>query len=453
MSNIDITSDKLKLKTIISYTLGGIADNTIFVMIVTFLMLYYTDTVGIPAATVATIFLITRIWDTFSDLIWGWVFDNTHTRWGKFRPWMLFGGVVCAFSLVATYSVPDLSMGGKIAWVYLTYFMLSTSYTSFDVPYWALSTVITRDAEERNRLVFITRTAAMGGQWLTSLITLPLLALLSNSWSKLSVIYGIFFLICAIINFKNTKEINPEECKAHRHSPSVYGELFTKNKPLVILMSFWFIFNLVISSRVGFGLYYFKYVFNSDAAMASYLGLSTGLALLGALVTASLSHKLGKLNLCRLTSALLGLSCIMLFFLGHVNAWTGVVLQSIPGFFLGMLGVVLGAMLPDTVAWHEYKEKKRVEGMIFSLNLFQLKLSGAIGGATTGYILAFVNYVPNTQQSEFTLAGINASFTLIPGILFLISTIILTFYELSERKNAEVSHELKLRDSLQRGAA
>lgn len=445
--------NKLKLKTIVSYALGGIADNTIFVMIVTFLMLYYTDTVGIPAGTVATIFLITRIWDTFSDLIWGWIFDNTRTRWGKFRPWMLFGGIACAFSLIATYSVPDLSLSGKIAWVYLTYFMLSTSYTSFDVPYWALSTVITRDSAERNRLVFVTRTAAMCGQWLASLITLPLLALLSNSWSKLAIIYGVFFLICAIINFTNTHEIHSEEHKAQRHSPGVYAELFTKNRPLVILMSFWFIFNLVISSRVGFGLYYFKYVFNSETAMASYLGLSTGLALLGALVTAYLSHKLGKLNLCRLTSVLLGVTCIALFFLGHVNAWAGVLLQSLPSFFLGILGVVLGAMLPDTVAWHEYKEKKRVEGMIFSLNLFQLKLSGAIGGAATGYILAFINYVPNTQQSVFTLNGINASFTLIPGVLFLISTVILTFYELSEHRNIEVSRELKLRDSQSGGIA
>ncbi|WP_336218353.1 glycoside-pentoside-hexuronide (GPH):cation symporter [Citrobacter amalonaticus] len=444
-------SEKLRLKTVVSYTLGGIADNTIFVMIVTFLMLYYTDTVGIPAATVATIFLITRIWDTFSDLIWGWIFDNTRTRWGKFRPWLLFGGIACALSLIATYSVPALSMTGKIAWVYLTYFMLSTSYTSFDVPYWALSTVLTRDSDARNRLVFITRTAAMCGQWLASLITLPLLALMSNSWSRVSVIYALFILICAIINFMNTREIKTAEHTSPHHSPKVYGELLTKNRPLIILMSFWFIFNLVISSRVGFGLYYFKYIFNSETAMASYLGLSTFLALIGAVVTAPLSHKLGKLNLCRLTSVLLGLTCIILFFQKNSTASSGVLLQSLPSFFLGMLGVVLGAMLPDTVAWHEYTEKKCVEGMIFSLNLFQLKLSGAIGGSATGYILAFVNYVPNAQQGAFTLNGINASFTLIPGILFLLSTFILAFYDLSERRNKEVSLELKLRDGSARG--
>lgn len=450
----EIKSDKLKLKTIISYTLGGIADNTIFVMIVTFLMLYYTDTVGIPVATVATIFLITRIWDTFSDLIWGWIFDNTRTRWGKFRPWMLFGGIACAFSLIATYSVPDLSLTGKIVWVYLTYFMLSTSYTSFDVPYWALSTVLTRDSAERNKLVYITRTAAACGQWLASLITLPLLAILSNSWSKVSIVYGVFFLICAIINVKNTREIqSPEQHKTQRHSPAVYGELLTKNKPLVILMLFWFIVNLVISSRVGFGLYYFKYIFHSETAMASYLGLSTFLALLGAMITAPLSKKLGKLNLCRLTSVLLGLTCIMLFFLEQTSAWSGVLLQSLPSLFLGMMGVVLGAMLPDTVAWHEYKEKKRVEGMIFSLNLFQLKLSGAIGGSATGFILAFVNYVPNAQQDAFTLDGINASFTIIPGTLFLISTFILMFYELTEHKNQEISLELTSRDNQVRGIA
>ena len=440
------SGNELSYKTILSYMLGGIADNFIFVMIVTFLMIYYTDSVGIPAATVATIFLVTRIWDTFSDLVWGWLFDNTHTRFGKFRPWLLFGGIACAVSLIATFSVPKMSMTATIIWAYVTYFLLSMSYTSFDVPYWALATVITRDPVSRNKVVLATRVGAMCGQWLASLITLPLLALLAHSWSAVGVVYGAFFLICALVNFMNTKEIVVTK-KKESHSFRLYFELLKNNRPLIILMSFWFIFNFVISARVGFGLYYFKYIFHSESAMASYLGISTFLALLGALSCAWLISLAGKMRACIVSSLLLGVVCCLLFFSSHLNLWTAVIVNSLPGYFLGVLGVILGAMLPDTVAWYEYKNHQRVEGMVFSLNLFQLKLSGAIGGALTGYILALIHYVPNVGQSVQTILGINISFTIAPGILLLVAPLILRIYPLTEQRNKEVAHELALRDS------
>lgn len=445
--NNNVSLERISPKSLFSYLIGGVGDNVIYVMIVTFLMLYYTDSVGIPAATVGSIFLVTRIWDTFSDLFWGWLFDNTHSRFGKFRPWLLVGGSVCALSLIATFSIPSMPMTATITWACISYFMLSTSYTSFDVPYWALSTVITRNPQERNRVVILTRIGATCGQWLASIITLPLLALFAHSWSMVAIVYGIFFFICAVINFINVKEIQTQE-KHEKHSLKVYWELLSKNTPLLVLMSFWIIINFTMSSRIGFGLYYFKYIFHSEEALATYLGVSTFLAFMGAIITPLLIKYMGKLNTCWISAVVSGGICCLLFFATTLNPWLAVILNSIPTLFLGVMTVVLGAMLPDAIAWHELENNRRVEGMAFSLNLFQLKLSGAIGGAVTGYVLGLCHYIPNVQQAAGTLLGINASFTLVPGILFLLAPLILTRYPLSEKFNQQIAQQLAQRDVL-----
>lgn len=431
-----------------SYVLGGIGDNVVCTMIVTFLMLYYTDYVGIPAATVGTIFLLTRIWDTLSDLVWGWIFDNTHTRLGRFRPWLLYSGIVCALAMVATFSVPQMSMGATIAWAGVTYFLLSTSYTAFDVPYWSLATVITRNPESRNRVVVATRIGGTCGSWLASVVTLPLLALLANNWSQLAVIYAVFFLVCALVNFAGVRELpTPPPKGSAIHSWRVYPELLRHNRPLVLLMGFWFLLNLVLASRSGFCLYYFKYQVQSEAAMTSYLGVSTLAAMAGAALTPLLVNRFERRVTGCLTCVLAGLLCVLTFFITHVPVWLAVALNSLPHLLFGMLGVLLGTLLPDVAAWHEYHHHRRAGGMIFSLNLFQLKFSGAIGGAAAGFVLGFIGYVPNVAQSGFTLSGISAAFTLVPGLILLACPLILMRYPLTFSDNRRIADALHQRDN------
>lgn len=442
------TPEKISHAALASYILGGIGDNVICTMIVTFLMMYYTDYVGIPATTVGTLFLITRIWDTFSDLVWGWIFDNTHTRLGRFRPWLLYSGIVCALSLIATYSIPQMSMAATIAWAAVTYFLLSTSYTAFDVPYWSLATVITRDPRRRNHIVVATRIGGTCGSWLASVITLPLLAILSNNWSQLAVIYALFFLACALVNFAGVRELpTPPRKERALHTWRVYPELLRHNRPLVLLMGFWFLLNVVLASRAGFCLYYFKYQAHSEAAMSSYLGASTLAAMTGAALTPFLVNRFDRKVMGCATCALAGLLCVLVFFTPNVSLWLSVTLNSAPHLLFGILGVLLGTLLPDVAAWHEYHHHRQAGGMIFSLNLFQLKFSGAIGGAAAGFVLGLLGYVPNVAQTAFTLTGINASFTLIPGVLLLISPFILSRYPLTRAENQRIASTLQQRDA------
>lgn len=447
-SSPSAASSTVSYASLASYVLGGIGDNVICTMIVTFLMLYYTDYVGIPAATVGTIFLLTRIWDTFSDLVWGWIFDNTHTRFGRFRPWLLYSGIVCALALVATYSVPQMGMSATIAWAAITYFLLSTSYTAFDVPYWSLATVITRNPESRNRVVVATRIGGTCGSWLASVVTLPLLALLANNWSQVAMIYAVFFLACALVNFIGVRELPvPPPKESTLHSWRVYPELLRHNRPLIILMGFWFLLNFVLASRSGFCLYYFKYLVKSDAAMTSYLGASTLAAMAGAALTPLLVNRTDRRLTSCMTCAMAGLLCMLTFFTTDVPVWLAVTLNSLPHLLFGVLGVLLGTLLPDVAAWHEYHHHRQAGGMIFSLNLFQLKFSGAIGGAATGFVLGLIHYVPNVSQAGVTLSGINASFTLIPGLILLVCPLILLRYPLTFTENRRIADALRLRDS------
>lgn len=438
--------DMVSPKTLVSYTLGAAGDNFIFIMIVTFLMLYYTDYVGLPAEAVGTLFLVTRIWDTASDLIWGVLMDNTRTRLGKFKPYLILGSTIGSIALIATFSVPDISMQGKLIYAYITYFFLSSAFTCFDVPLFAMATVVTKDPAQRNRLVFTTRSGAMLGQWIASLITIPLLLLFNKNWSMVAGCYAAFFFLTSWLMIVNVKENYIAE-KKEKHSPMLYGWLLKHNRPLVILMGFWICFNFVISARVGFGLYYFKYLFHSETAMASYLGISTFVAVLGAIFATMFVRLLGKKTLCTGSSILLGLSCCGLWFATEMPVAWAVALHCVPSFFLGVLGVTLGAMLPDTVEYNEWKNGKRAEGMIFSLNMFQLKFSGAIGGALTGFILSWVGYVPNVEQTASALTGINLSFTLLPGVMFIAMTLLLIRYELVEKRSEEIVMSLRERQA------
>jgi sugar (glycoside-pentoside-hexuronide) transporter len=438
--------DRVQPKTLITYTLGAMGDNFIFIMIVTFLMLYYTDYVGLPAAAVGSIFLITRIWDTLSDLIWGVLIDNTHTRIGKFKPFLIIGACLGSIALFATFSVPAMSQSHMLIYAYVTYFLLSTAFTCFDVPLFAMATVVTKDPAQRSRLVLTTRTGAMFGQWVASLVTLPLLKLLGNSWSQVALIYSIFFFVTSMLTICFVKE-NYRVPKKEPHSPLVYWQLLRNNRPLVMLMGFWIVFNFVISARIGFGMYYFKYVFHSETALASYLGAATFVAAVGAAFAVFFARKIGKRRLTLISSLLLGISCIALYFLDSlpISISLIVIINCIPSFFLGIIGVVLGVMLTDTVEYNEWHTGKRSEGMIFSLNMFQLKLSGAIGGALTGYVLSWVHYVPNIEQTPLALAGINWSFTILPGILFLLMVGLLFNYKLSEQQCREITTDLHAR--------
>ncbi|MGL4723923.1 MAG: MFS transporter [Scandinavium sp.] len=436
--------DKVSPRTLISYTLGAAGDNFIFIMIVTFLMMYYTDYVGLPAQTVGTLFLVTRIWDTASDLIWGVLIDNTHTRYGKFKPYLILGATVGSIALFATFSVPDISLQGKVIYAYITYFLLSTAYTCFDVPLFALATVVTKDPHQRNRLVFTTRTGAMTGQWIASLVTIPLLLIFDKNWSMVAGGYAFFFFATAMLTIVNVKENYIAE-NEERHAPSLYLWLIKHNHPLVVLMGFWICFNFVISARVGFGLYYFKYIFHSETAMATFLGISTFVTVLGALFATAFVRRLGKKKLCMGSAILLGASCCLLWFVTALPVSWAIALHCIPNFFLGILGVTLGGMLPDTIEYNEWRNGKRAEGMIFSLNMFQLKFSGAIGGALTGFILAWVGYVPNVEQTAMAAGGINLAFTLLPGALFIAMSFLLLRYELIESHCEKIVMELRTR--------
>lgn len=438
------TIDKVSPRTLVSYTLGAAGDNFIFIMIVTFLMMYYTDYVGLPAQTVGTLFLVTRIWDTASDLIWGVLIDNTHTRYGKFKPYLVLGATVGSIALFATFSVPDISLQGKVIYAYITYFLLSTAYTCFDVPLFALATVVTKDPQQRNRLVFTTRSGAMVGQWVASLITIPLLLVFKDNWSMVAGCYALFFFATAMLTVANVKE-NYITGNKERHSASLYLWLIKHNRPLVILMAFWICFNFVISARVGFGLYYFKYLFHSEAAMATFLGVSTFVTVIGAVFATVFVRRLGKKKLCMGSAILLGSVCCLLWFVTLLPVSWAIILHSIPNFFLGILGVTLGGMLPDTIEYNEWKNGKRAEGMIFSLNMFQLKFSGAVGGALTGFILAWVGYVPNVDQTETAASGINLAFTLLPGVLFITMSLLLIRYELIESHCEEIVMALRER--------
>ncbi|MCL4168607.1 UNVERIFIED_CONTAM: hypothetical protein GTU68_008053, partial [Idotea baltica] len=250
----------------IGYGLGDLGFNFFWANISAFLLIFYTDVFGISAAAAGTMMLVTKIFDAFTDPLMGAIADRTKTKWGKFRPYLLWAGIPMAAAGVLTYTTPDLGEGGKLIWAYGTYTIMMLMYTVLSVPYSALSGVITARSQDRTELISFRFIAAFTGTTLVNFFTLDLVDLLGGGdeklgWQLTMGIYGILAAILFAVVFFTTKEriTPPKEQKS-----DAIGDLkdLLKNKPWLVLFSLALIIMITISMRAGAAIYYVKYYVN-----------------------------------------------------------------------------------------------------------------------------------------------------------------------------------------------
>lgn len=435
---------KVSLKTVLSYGMGSFGNNIIYALTSTYLMIFYTDSVGLNAAAVGTLFLIARIWDGIADIIIGIIVDNTETRFGKFRPYLLIGGFFAAVATVACFISPDLSHTGKLIYAYITYIAWGTSFAIMDIPYWSLSATITQDVKERNKVVAFPRTIAAVGSLFASLLTLPLAHYFGN-WFMLSLIYACILMITMIITFSGVKE-NYTVKRQEKQTPKAVWNLFIQNKPLRYLIFSMLLVETILTIRTTFSIYYFKYNLNAENIASLYLTLFFTAQIVGAIASPFISNKFGKKRAAIGGIALNAVATLTMFATGF-HVMPVMILSFLASFGGGVSNIAQTSMLADCVEYGEWKTGNRAEGMVFSTNIFKTKVASAVGGAVGGYILSAVGYVPNQIQSHSTLIWIALIFTIIPGILCLLSLVPLVKYELTEKRYLEILQDMKKRSS------
>lgn len=450
--NVPLENQKLSFKESAGYACGDVASNFYWRVFDVFLFIFYTDVFGLSAAAVGTMMLVTRLIDAFSDPMMGALADRTTTKYGKFRPYLIWGIIPIAAAGVLTFTVPDLNDTGKLIWAYATYIFMMLAYTFINVPYGALLGVVTGDSKQRTKLTSFRFIGAFSGGSLVAYLTPELVSLLGNGndvlgWQLTMAVYGVCAGILFYISFASTQErIQPPLEQKTPVSQDLKDLL--ANRPWLVLFSLALIIMLTITLRGSSGTFYFKYfVGREDLIGAFSLAYMLSLAC-GAASTPLLVKFMDKKSLLIVLMSLVAVLSIIFYWVPANQLWLIFALQILIGFCLGPKSPLVFSMYADTADFSEWKTGRRATAMVFSAAAFAQKLGGALAGAIMGWLLANLGYVANQTQTESSEHGIVLLMTILPGIFALISVLCIHWYSLSEAKLNEIQAELHARKSM-----
>ena len=431
----------------IGYGLGDFGSNVVFQTILILLPAFYTDVFGLAPAAMGLMFLAVRLIDTVTDPIMGMVADNTNTRWGKFRPYLLWFAIPFAVVFVLTFITPDFSESGKLAYAYLTYALLMVLYTVVNIPYCALGGVMTSDSQERvsaNSYRFFIATSA---GVLISFFGPGLVDHFGNGNQQEGYPYAMsVFGVLAIFAFFGCFKLTKERVKQVAPTKGSFGldfKTLLKNDQWLVVAALFLILLIPIVLRGASQVYYVKWFMEKPELIAAFLTTGTFCQMVGAGFASPLTRKLGKVPSYVLVQAIIVLGSIALYFVSSTNVWMIFILFGLINFFVQMGAPILFTMAADTVEYGELKTGRRVTGLVFSGALFALKLGVAIGGWLIGLALAYYGYDGQAEsQNPSAVRGILLSLTLFPAIGHFLLIPIVCLYKLNKKRCDEIRAEL-----------
>ncbi|MCG8557923.1 MAG: MFS transporter [Proteobacteria bacterium] len=428
---------KLSIREKVGFSLGDTAGNFVYQSVVLLLAYYYTDVYGLEAATVTAIFLFVRIFDAITDPLMGAIVDRTNSRWGKYRPFLLFLCVPYAVMSVVVFTVPDLDMEGKILYAYATYAGLMVLFTATNIPYFALGSVMTADPKERVSMNSYRFVAATGGGLVVTALLIPLADFLGKgdkalgyrlAMTVMAVLSVMLFLVC----FGSTRERVKPANVGLRDIQSDLMQVF-RNDQWVLLGLAVFVMVTAQTVKGTTGVYYLTY-YADDAA--SLVPLFLSLWMIGGMLGSAFANRL-TLLICKkrawvmlcLISAVLSAATYLI-----APSWIAVIMgmQFFVGFFNQMMAPLIFSTMAEVTDYGELKNKRRLDGLISSFTLFSLKVGLALGGGLATHLLAGYGYLSGgVDQSAETVSGILVVFTLVPAVGFVATAVILQRMKLS----------------------
>jgi GPH family glycoside/pentoside/hexuronide:cation symporter len=484
-------TEKLSVTEKIGYSLGDLAANLIFQTLITYLAFFYTDVFRMPAATAATVIFVVGLLGAFvfTPLV-GLLADRTHSRWGKFRPWILWTAIPFGVLSILAFTTPELSERGKVIYAFVTYSALMLVYAANNLPYAALSGVLTGSMEQRNSLSSYRFVAVMIAQLIIQALLLPLVLILGDGdkvrgFENTMMLFAVLGTIFFLITFFTTREriVPPPEEKS-----SIGQDLsdLVRNRPWVVMLALTILVFMTLALKGGMYVYYFQYYLSAPdmAAFLDRIGFNAFIAGLNALLVGiglsefqwpkdaptsafslfnaggiifmivgigfskRLADRFGKRDV--FGAALFVSTLFVLGFVVYPPDAIGVVFlsQILHGFFYGITIPLLWAMIADVADYSEWKNRRRATAIIFSAMLCGLKIGLSIGGALVAGILAHYGYVAGAPaQAADTIDGIRLAVSLYASIPFLLSVALLLFYEINKPLESRIEQELAARRS------
>ena len=461
---------KIRLSEKIGYGLGDMSSSMFWKLFGAYLMIFYTDVFGISAAVVGTMFAVTRVWDSFFDPVVGAVADRTSSRWGRFRPYLLFLAVPFGVIGILTFLTPPFGQTGKIVYAFITYALMMMVYSAINVPYASLLGVMSPDPADRNTLATYRMTFAYLGSFLALLLFMPLvnafgggnsggpmLGWLTAPQAGWLMAVGVIAVVCVLL-FLGCFALTKERVRPVRQGKtSLKTDLrdLLHNRPWWILLGAG-VASLVFNSiRDGATVYYFKYYVDETAVGSiSFLGLPfvlSGLYLavgqaaniLGVILAAPVSNRIGKRRTFMAAMAVASALSVAFFWLGKDQLVPIFILQALISVCAGSIFPLLWSMYADCADYSELQTGNRATGLIFSSSSMSQKFGWAFGTAITGWMLAQFGFQANAVQSAETLQGIRMFLSLLPAAGAFLSLVFIYFYPLSEQKMRQITHELE----------
>jgi glucuronide carrier protein len=430
------TPAKLRSVQYLGYAAGEVANNLTFQMVSVFLLIYYTDVAGISAATAGTLLLVVRIWGGFTDLAAGRSVDATSTRWGKFRPYLLFGPLPLLALLVAMFSIPGgLGDGGTLAWALVSYALFSLAYSFVNIPYGSLAAAMTQEPEARAKLSSSRAVSASVTILLIAAVVSPQIegsGDLQRSLTVITVIFAMIGLALYLWCFATSREaVRRDVAKASLRD--TIGML-RHNRPLLLLCASSLLFLTGMFSLSTVAVYYARDVLgDADLYIVMTLVQTVAMVVAGALIPKAVAA-VGKKRAYIISGVVAVLGAVAFALAPSTAPAIGIACYGILGLGLGAINALIFALQADTVDFGEWRSGIRAEGASYSVLSFVRKAGQGIGGAAAAYTIGFGGYVSGVAtQSDAALTSIRVAAGIVPAIAVAAATAVMLAYPLTEQ--------------------
>ena len=439
----------LSWRSKLSFGMGAFGKDLVYAIVSTYFMKYLTDVRLVDPMFVAVLFMAARIWDAFNDPFMGMVVDNTRSRWGKFRPWILIGTILNAVVLVFLYLDVDLTAGQYAVYVGIMYILWGMTYTIMDIPYRSMVPALTDNENERSQISAIPRFFASMAWLVVGSGGLHIIKYLGSGdqilgFSRFAIAVALIFIVTILLTVTQTRErVVATAGTGEKTTPRRMIEVLVKNDQVLVVLGIALFFNMAYQLSNSFALYYFEYVCGvKEALYATYTGVA-GIAQMAALaVFPSLSKRISKPVVFAVSSLLPVVGFVALLGIGYL-APTNILLVGICSAVInagiGFMLVLVTVILSEAVDYGEFKLGTRNESIVFSTQTFVVKFAGAFSGFMAAAGLDIIGFVPNAQQSEGTMMGMRVIMILLSAVL---SVLCLVVYKRGYRLNDAFYHHI-----------
>lgn len=445
-----VTMKRASKSAELCYGLGDLASQFIWTFLGSYLTIFYTDIVGFTPAVVSVIMLIARLWDGINDPMMGIIAERTRSKFGRFRPWIVFGSPLLAVFGVLTFVNMGNGTGGVIfsAIIYIAAGML---YTAVNIPYTSLAAVMTEDTNQRNKIVAYRSIGMNIGMIIVNSCSAGLALYFSSPGSQVAdgrgymivaAIYGIISIPLFFLVFLTSKEhVSPvNDMKSVSIKETVHNVV--SNKYLMIIYAVMLLQMTAFMGRIAITTYYVIYCLGAFTLIALIMTIPSIGGAISSCFVAKASQKFGKRNLLMVTLILQGIGLLIVYFADFTNITQIIVGHCIFGIFNCGFPIVL-SMVADSVDYQELKSGVRTDGTAYATFGLSTKIGSAVGSSLGVLMISSFGYVANQQQTAAVQNGINITVNLIPAVLFILAAFILLLWNKKDSDFDQMRAELR----------